>query len=120
MKDPIARGYLSKPGMKLRTVRLVDVMTLVHNVMAGAMDESVGFEDAGRTINDVLRRLNRNILMDPSVLESALWSCNLMNEKGQFWDSRGRSFDELLLAVLKGDPFNKTYNLIETPGKDSL
>ena len=119
MKDPIARGYLARPGMQLRTVRLVEVMTLVHNVMAGAMDESIGFEDAGRTINQLVRALNRNILVDPGVLESALWSCNLLNEKGQFWDGRARSFDEFVKVVLKGDKFDKIYNTIEARGKGS-
>jgi hypothetical protein len=79
----------------------------------GAEIEDVGFEDANNTLAHVTARLNRKMLLDPNIIESALWSCTMMNERGEFWDAKGRDYDTFLKDLLTPDGFNKIYNTIE-------
>lgn len=107
-------GYLRKQGGKWRPVRLLDIVTLLHNVHAGSRHKEVGFEDALETLDSLTKKLSRKkFLIDPSILESALWSCNLMDENKEFWDAQGRTFDEFLKALLGSDKFDKFFNMIE-------
>lgn len=101
-------------GRKRIAVRLLDLVTLLHNVHEGARYPEVGFEDARETLQSLSRKLGGATKVDPGALESALWSCNLMSESGRFWDSQGRTWDEFLRDVL-GSPakFNKQLNLIK-------
>lgn len=109
----LPRNFLSKPGGKWRTVRLLDFVTLLDNIYRAAEDGEIGFEDAGDTIDTLTRKLNKKVLIDPGTLEGALWSCNLMDEKGKFWHPRYKTFDEWVKQLLGQDHFNKIYNLIE-------
>lgn len=111
------RGYLEKKGGRWRMVRLLDVVTLLHNIVEGARHPIVGHEDAARTHEQLLRGLNRKQLFDPAVLESALWSANLMDEAGEFWDVKGRTFDEFVKDVLGHAKFDRTYNVITDGSK---
>lgn len=110
----IPRGYLSRPGGRWRTVRVTELLTLLYNVCQGSREETVGWEDTHRTMEMIMTRLNNRVLLEPSIVESALWSCNLMNEAGKFWDSRGRSFDAFVKDLLGRDRLNLTYNTVET------
>jgi hypothetical protein len=113
MKVVLPAGYLSKRGRQWRRVRLLDLVTLLHNVYVGSEDIEVGFEDAQETLASLTLRLNKPVMLDPSLLESALWSCNLLDEKGKFWDAKGRPFDQFLKELLPHDRFNKQYNYLE-------
>lgn len=110
----IKRGYLSKTGGRVRKVKLIDVVTLLHNIHVGAQTSEVGFEDARETITTITSRLSRSsAYLDPSLIESGLWSANLLNEKGKFWDPNGRTFEEFVREVLGRDGFDMFYNTIE-------
>lgn len=107
------------PKTKGRYVRLVDLCTLLHNVRLGALVPSVGFEDADQTINQLCRQLQRNVWVPDSALESALWSSNLLNEQGKFWDAKERTFDQLVNELTRpGERFNRTFNCFERRKKD--
>jgi lantibiotic modifying enzyme len=109
--------YLSKKGRPWRQLKLQDVVTLIHNVKVGASHKGVGFEDALETYQSLMKKLEHKVLVDPSVLESALWSCNLLNEHGEFWDCKGESFDDFTKRILGKDGFNKFFNVIEPHGE---
>ncbi len=109
----IPRNYLQKEGGKWLPVKLYDLCTLLHNVQAGASHPEVGFEDSARTIEEVVNRLNRKILLPPDLIESALWSCNLLDEQKAFWDFRGRDLNTFVKQLLVDGKFNKLYNTIE-------
>lgn len=117
MSAPLPQGYLAKKGGQWRPVRLLDIAVLLYAVYQGAADEDVGFEDAQETLDTLTRKLNKKIFMEPAVLESALWSCNLLNEKGKFIHPRGLSFEQFLKDVLGRDKFNRVYNVIEKEGE---
>ena len=65
-------------------VTLRDIMVLLDNVRLGASMPDVGFEDANQTYNSIVTKLNKKVSLKVSDLESALWSCNLLDEKGKF------------------------------------
>lgn len=93
---------------------VLDIVVLVYHVTRGAKHPSVGFEDANRTKQDLIHRLARDRTSLPKpLLESALWSCNLMNEMGEFWSPNDESFRAYVRRILKDDEvFNEIYNLI--------
>jgi hypothetical protein len=109
--------FLSRKGRKWRTIRMLDVVVLLYHVYQGLKDDDVGYEDAEDTLALMTRRLSPIYRMDPKILESALWSCNLLNEKGKWWHPNDRTFDEFIRDVLGEDSFNKTYNVIEFKGE---
>lgn len=101
-----------------RQLKLLDIVTLLRNLYDGNADPEVGFEDASETIQSITKQLNKKVWIEPRVLESALWSANLLNEKGKFTDVKGRSFEEFVREMLQGVPFHKFYNTIEDERHD--
>lgn len=110
---PIPRNYLSREGGQWLPVKLLDICTLLVNVYNANKREDIGFQDANRSLEQLTAMLNKKVLLSPSVIESCLWSCNMMNEEGQFWDSKGRTLEEYVKYILGSDRFNYTYNVIE-------
>lgn len=101
---------LSKKGGRWRSVRLSDVVTLLYHVQAGAAHPEVGFEDAQHSISMLMQKLGKRVLLDPAAIESALWSCNLLNERGEFKDYQGRDFDRFVKDLLGPEDLNRTYH----------
>ena len=110
---PKKYSHLTRLDGATHPVRLRDVVTLLHNLMAGALDEDVGHEDADKTIDDIVSPLNRKTPVTLAAIESCLWSCNMLDEKQKFWDSNGRTFDQFVKDVLSPYKFDKIYNTIE-------
>lgn len=95
---------------KLKTVSLMDLVILLGNVYRGLVEPLVGFEDADRTVAELTLELNRKTQVGRTALESALWSCNLLNEQGKFWHPKGVDFETFLKKICQGEGFNKSYN----------
>jgi hypothetical protein len=110
----LPQRYLSKKGGRWRPLRVMDVAVLLYHVWRGAQEPEVGFEDAGNTLDGLTKSLNKKVFVPPGLLESCLWSCNLLDERGQFWHPRGLTFEQFASSVLGRDRFNRTYNWIET------
>jgi hypothetical protein len=106
---------LSRKGEVKRWVQLQDVVTLLYHVHQGAKDGRIGFEDAARTIEELTRALDKKLWLEASVVESALWSCNLAQEVGAFKDYRGLEFNDFVKRVLgPGAKLHPIYNFIIT------
>jgi hypothetical protein len=111
-------GYLKKPGQQYRAVRLLDIAVLLYGITRAAADEQIGFEDAQATMDQIIGQLcKKKVLVDPRVLESALWSCNLLDEKGAFWHPKDQTFEAFVKDLLGSDRFNRIYNVIEKQGE---
>lgn len=96
-----------------RTVSVLDLVCLMGNLRRGAGADELGFEDAAQTLDQITAKLNMMISINIDDLQSALWSCNLLNERGKFWHPKDRTFDEFLKMILgPGEAFDKFYNLI--------
>ncbi len=120
-EHPIPPDILVNPNNKWRLVTLMDVLTMLRHIHEGAVHPKVGFLDANETLESITKILNRKrIWLQQSTLESALWSCNLLDELNQFKDYRGRTFDQFLRDLLETnkESFNRFYNLIQT--KDGI
>lgn len=84
----------------------------MDHVSRGAAHPNVGFEDAERTRGQLYRALAGRAV-EIEVLESALWSCNLLDEVGAFSHPAGLTFDEFVKEVAPaGRLFNKFFNVL--------
>jgi len=101
-------------------MRILDVAVLLVNVLMAARDGTIGFEDADRTIEGLVKHMNRSEWFLTPCIESALWSCNLLDEKESFWHyDESRTFKSFVNKFLrKKEKFNYTYNFI-TSGDDN-
>jgi hypothetical protein len=93
-------------------VRLIDLYTMLEHVMRGATNPNVGFEDAERTLEQLRAALNREVAIDKDVVESALWSCSLMDEQQLFEHPEALTFDTFVSRVTpRGYRFTRLYHL---------
>lgn len=108
--------FKKRPGACAETskaVSVLDLVVLLGNVYRGAADADVGYEDTEQSFNELLVHLNKFVSIPRTAFESALWSANLLNETGKFWCPKGRSFEEFLKHVCRGEEFDLDYNLLE-------
>lgn len=112
-----AKTAPTKGDLEMFRLSLLDMLVLLHNVLEGANDAEVGYEDAEFTLRELVKKLSRRTYpVRRSALESALWSCNLMDEAGKFWHPDGLTFDEYLKKGLKqrvGTRFDRFYNILK-------
>ena len=101
---------IHKPTRSLRTI---DLAILIYNVYKGAANKNVGFEDANETLDSLCNHLNKEFPIDVSLLESALWSCNLLDEEKQFWHPKELTFQQFVTKLFPKDSFNRIYNMLE-------
>lgn len=95
------------------TVSLYDVAVMLANVHRALHDPLVGYEDAEKTLTEFELSMRRHESFPKEAIESALWSCNLLNEKGAFFHPRGYSFDDFIRKVLPKNDFDPVFNIIE-------
>ncbi len=96
-------------------LRLSDIVTLAINTNAAAMDPEIGFEDADRTLEDFWRQLNATpVAIRKTLVESALWSCTMLDEKDALWLPRGnKNYRGFLDEMLPSNCiFDRKLNLI--------
>lgn len=107
---------------KTYAVSLLDLAVLLLHVHKGAEHPEVGFEDADRSIEELTKLLQvRKVEVQREALESALWSCNLMDEEQVFWSPKKESFILFAARLLNnsghyGDgtlTFDRQYNNIK-------
>jgi hypothetical protein len=95
-------------------ISLLDLAVLTHAVIDASKKEAVGFEDADRTLSQMRQTLHREVEMDKAVVESALWSCMLLMEEGQFLHPDGLSFEGFANKLApQGERFNGSYCCFE-------
>ncbi len=76
--------------------------------------------DADRTVAEIIHEIDSYPgHLTKGVLESALYCCNMENERGKFWHPLEHSFDRFLLGILnKQLHFDKYYNVIYEKKRD--
>lgn len=115
---PIPRNYLRKKGGQYRGVNLLNLSTLLLNAQKALADPEIGWGGVTESFEMVKRRLNFRWYIPPDVLESLLWAANMLDEKQQFWDPKGRTFDQFLQDVVRRGVFDKTFNYIKEKKDD--
>lgn len=100
-------------GGKTLKISNLDLTTLLYNIQQGSQEKDIGWEDASLSLNSIMRFLKGNSYITLDHVESALWSCNLRDEKGRFWDIKGRDFDQFVRSLLPQEKFNRQYNFFQ-------
>jgi hypothetical protein len=118
--SPLKANELVRPGAQWRWLNVTDLAILLYNVYKGVVHPQVGFEDANETLDTLVRSYNKTFPMDPAHIESALWSCNLLNEQGEFWHPKGMEFEVWVKKMLKKDRFNPTDNTLTRMTKEEI
>jgi len=96
-------------------VRLVDLAVLLYNLRRAASDPEIGFDDADRTLHEILEALNRRVEVKMDLVSSLMWAANMLHEQQKWDDVRGYTFEEFVktLTAYTRTTFNKDYNLLE-------
>lgn len=98
-------------------ISTIDVAILIVNLHFASRDPQIGFEDADRTLGDLIRDLKRYVPVRISVLESALWASNLNSEKKKFFHPTDQAFADFVKKLLEPDhKFDPVFNTIEETG----
>lgn len=113
------RERLDRYIRKQRPLRTLDLAILLNNVFMAASDPEIGFEDANETLDSLVRKMNHEIQMDLSLLEAALWSCNMLKEKDKFWHPRGLTFRQFVKELFPNERFSEIYHMLEE-GRDEV
>ncbi len=95
-------------------ITALDAAVLLMHVMDGLADKDVGFEDADKTYEQVRNSLNRTFMLSKETIESALWACNLLNEKGKFKHPDGMSFEGFVSKMAPKKRFDVLRNILES------
>jgi hypothetical protein len=109
-------GELPDPREMKLDVKPLDLAVMLFHIYEAARDPELGFTDAERRLrslaNDMTRRPAR---LKQSIVESALYFCNMRAEQGKFWHPLDKNIDEFLSDVVKttNKPyrFDKDYHL---------
>ncbi len=103
------------------SVNMLDLVSLLYHVHKGATHPRVGFEDCERTLKKLTEELSpRRIQVPLAAIESALWSCNLMDEQQEWWSPQSETFERFSTRLLdEADSetkfrFNRIYNTIRS------
>jgi hypothetical protein len=95
-------------------VSLLDTAVLVHGVVKGAGTAEVGYEDANTKLADMRAELNKVIWLDDEDVESALYSCRLLAEHGEWSHPDGLSFEAFAAKLAgKGRRYSLTHSVFE-------
>src|SRR6266404_9540479 len=88
----------------------LEALVLVHHVVHSEDAEN----DADRTVAEIVAEIDAfDGYLSKGVLESALYCCNIENEKKNFWHPLHWSFKQFLEDVIpKRQKFNSYYNVI--------
>ncbi len=71
--------------------------------------------DADRTVLEITQQIdNFRRSLPTALLESALYCCNMENERGNFWHPYGWSFDKFVVETINDEDlhFDRYYNVI--------
>lgn len=100
-------------------ISLMDAAILLYLVHQAANDPKIGYEDVELPLAMLTRTLNSNtIKLKVPMIESMLWSANLMAERGRFKTPQGETFEEFVARLLDDAgyegklDFDKKYNWI--------
>lgn len=88
----------------------LEALVLIHHVVHCEDAEN----DADRTVQELVQEIDHyDGYISKGVLESALYCCNLENERGHFWHPLKYPFDSFLRKVIPGGQhFDKYYNCL--------
>lgn len=102
-------------GPETVVLKTSELVVLLYNLSVGNTMRDVGFEDAENELLDVIRGLDKPVHVNRKLVESALWSSNIMDENKLFWNPLRTSFKNFVnkIATFNKLKFNHRYNFFE-------
>jgi hypothetical protein len=88
-------------------VRLLDAAVLLGAAIKAGNHKDIGHLDADRTLAELRKYLQRVLTFDEDVIESAIYSCRMLEEEGLFSHPDGLS---LQAFIKKLTPYNHVYD----------
>lgn len=97
-------------------VRLSDLAVILFNLMKGWRDRQIGSEDAMRTYYSIRNNIDLQTKIPVELMESALWTCTMLDERGKFEHPDQLSYEAFLkkLFFKTNKKLNKKYNYLES------
>lgn len=88
----------------------LEALVLIHHVIASEDAEN----DADRTVAEIAAEIDTfDGYLSKGVLESALYCCNMENEREAFWHPLRWTFDHFVKELIpKNQVFNRYYNVL--------
>jgi len=95
---------------------LYQAAILLVSLYKAAKDPKIGHQDIDYSFKQLVNSLSgKGISVRKEVIESALYSCNMLSEDGKFWHPEGKSFNQFTKTVIGSDmTFDSFYNLIRS------
>lgn len=111
------KGFDLSPFQNLR---LSDLAILWYNIMAAFKEEDLdGWQDINKSYDRFKYTFDRKVNVSVADLESALWSSNMMAERGKFWHPEGKNIREFVKKLLRDDQqFDFYYHKIKYRPKE--
>jgi hypothetical protein len=106
-------------------VKPFDIAVMMWHLQLAAKDPDIGHNDADFDLKTLcaLMRTKQPCRINTIAIESALYSCNLMDEAGKFWHPEGKSFDEFLKDMVfvsrQHGNYDRFYNFFEAKKESS-
>ena len=110
----ISPQFLHAPSL---LVSLRELAVLLYHLHRGAQDQYVGYEGMAHTLERVSNYLNRKVMVPQDAVESCLWSCNMLREKGEWRDIKDRTWEQFVRDLVEPHKFNEIYHLITRKGE---
>lgn len=106
---------MEKPPLRSDDIPLstLSVVVLLEHLIRGAADPKIGHVHAEKTLQELIRELDKPIKAPLKAVEDALWAVNLLAKKEQFKHPLGWSHEKFLKTLVPGKKVNETYNWLE-------
>lgn len=95
-------------------IPIPEAAVLLYNVYRGSDHPQVGYEESRMTMVKMSEYFsNRGMLIPKEIVESALWSSNLLDEVGEFWHPQKISFEAFVQRINKKQDFDRRLNFFK-------
>lgn len=90
---------------------VTDLAVLMWHLFTAAQSNSIGYNDADKSMDELLKSAQRKVFVRKDTLERLLYSPNMLAESGKFWHHKGRSFEDFVKGL--GIEYDKEYGWIK-------
>lgn len=95
----------------------LEALVLIHHVVHSEDAEN----DADKTVEEIITEIDAfDGFLSKAVLESALYCCNMEDERNKFWHPQKLSFDRFVKEVLPHDKYFHKYHCVIIDKKEEV
>ena len=96
-------------------ITLLDLSTLLRALIEAERHSGIGHLDAEKSLKELVRVMNKKVDVDEGVVESALYSCRLLEAEGKTIGHPYKTTTKDLIRALtpEGHFYNEEYHMFE-------